>query len=138
MLLAQTASILLMESPQSSCNIRRWDILKRTLNNLEPADFLRKLSQSSSPLLIDVRTPDEFASGSLPHALNLDFLGATFWEGFDALDKTQATFVFCRSSRRSTRTAMLMKNGGFQEVYNLEGGLGKLLDLFPEALLLPQ
>lgn len=126
-----------MEPQDNTCNIHRWDILKRELTHLEPDEFLRKLASLSDYTLLDVRTPKEFALGSLPHALNMDFLGDDFWDIFERIDKERPVLVFCRSSRRSIRTAMFMKNGGFREVYNLEGGLNKLLAQFPEAISPP-
>ena len=120
-----------------ACNIRRWDILKRELKNLKPIDFLAQLKQKPQAILIDVRTPEEFAEGTLSNAINMDFLGADYWDKFEQLDRTLPTFVFCRSGRRSVRTVMFMKNGGFQEVYNLDGGLNALREEQAEAIVSP-
>lgn len=127
-----------MEEKEKTCQLRRWDILKRKLTNLDPNAFLEKLSKLSNYTLVDVRTPDEYASGTLPKAINMDFLGEDYWDKFESLDREKPILVFCRSSRRSVRTAMFMKNGGFQEVYNLEGGLNTLLDRFPNVLKPPK
>ncbi|GAB5551633.1 MAG: hypothetical protein Sapg2KO_12240 [Saprospiraceae bacterium] len=128
--------LLLMEN-DNSCNIKRWDILKRQLKNLAPAEFLKTIQSKADAILIDVRTPEEFDHGTLPNAINMDFLGGDYWGIFDGLDQTKPVFVFCRSSRRSVRTAMFMKNGGFHEVYNLEGGLNALSVEFPQAIVKP-
>lgn len=122
---------------ENSCNIKRWDVLKRQLTNLAPADFLKKIQTKEGAVLVDVRTPEEFDSGTLPKAINMDFLGKDYWDIFDCMDKNRPVFVFCRSSRRSVRTAMFMKNGGFKEVYNLDGGLNALGAVFPEAIVKP-
>lgn len=127
-----------MEHQDYSCPIRRWDILKRELMNLSADAFLRKLSSLTDYTLLDVRTPAEYKAGTLPHAVNLDFLGDDFWDAFEALDKTRLILIFCRSGRRSVRTAIFMKNGSFREVYNLDGGLNHLLAQFPDALVCPQ
>lgn len=119
----------------NSCNIKRWDLLKRQLKNLAPAEFLQAIQTKEHALLIDVRTPEEFENGTLPNAINMDFLGTDYWDTFDRIDKSRPIFVFCRSSRRSVRTAMFMKNGGFQEVYNLDGGLNTLGAEFPQAIV---
>jgi rhodanese-related sulfurtransferase len=126
-----------MKKTENNCNIRRWDVLKRELTNLGPGEFLQKLAKLPDYTLIDVRTPEEYAAGSLPNAINMDFLGDDFWDAFEAIDKERPVLVFCRSSRRSVRTAMFMKNGGFREVYNLDGGLNKLLEQFPGVLVAP-
>lgn len=121
----------------NSCKIKRWDLLKRQLTNLTPAEFLKVAQHQKDAILIDVRTPDEFANGTLPKAINMDFLGENYWDVFDQIDPSKPVFVFCRSGRRSVRTAMFMKNGGFQEVYNLDGGLNLLLAEFPHAIANP-
>lgn len=126
-----------MKKTENNCNIRRWDILKRELTNLGPDEFLQKLATLTDYTLIDVRTPEEYVAGSLPKAINMDFLGDAFWDTFEAIDKDRPVLVFCRSSRRSVRTAMFMKNGGFGEVYNLDGGLNTLLATFPNVLISP-
>ena len=120
-----------------ACNIRRWDILKRQLKNLNPTDFLAHLKQMPEAILIDVRTPAEFSEGTLPNAINMDFLGSDYWEAFDQLDRSRPTFVFCRSGRRSVRTVMFMKNGGFHQVYNLDGGLNALREVIEDAIVVP-
>lgn len=121
----------------NACDIKRWDILKRQLNNLSPLPFLEKIKKVANPILIDVRTPEEFAQGTLADAINMNFLGDNYWDTFDALDKDRPTFVFCRSGRRSVRTSMFMKNGGFKEVYNMDGGLNTLTTVAPEVIVVP-
>lgn len=111
-----------MES-QNACNIKRWELLKQQLNNLPPEAFQQQLKAQPGAILIDVRTPPEFQENHLPGALNMDFLGTDYWDIFDRLDRSVPTFVYCRTGRRSVRTVMFMKNGGFQKVYNLDGGL---------------
>lgn len=121
----------------NNCKLKRWDLLKRHLKNLNPADFLSAIQHQKDAILIDVRTPAEFDAGTLSKAINMDFLGDNYWEIFDQIDQSKPVFVFCRSGRRSVRTATFMKNGGFQEVYNLDGGLNELATEFPQAIVKP-
>lgn len=74
-------------------------------------------------LLIDCRQAHEFEMVRFPQAVNIDYLAYEFWEKISSLPKNQPYFVYCNTSRRSTRACTLMKNGGFSNVYNLEGGL---------------
>lgn len=108
---------------KEQCQVKRWDLLKQQLNNLCPEEFRRRLKENPQAILIDVRTPQEFGQEALPGARNMDFLGMRYWDIFESLDKEAPTFVYCRTGRRSVRTAMFMHNGGFREVYNLDGGL---------------
>jgi rhodanese-related sulfurtransferase len=115
-----------MTESSSNCKISRWQLLKRQLNNLDSAEFAARIGQPNT-ILLDVRTPAEYAAGCLPGAIHLDYFGPDFWAQFDALDRQLTYLVYCRSSRRSTRVCTLMRNGGFSEVYNLEGGLATSL-----------
>lgn len=108
---------------KNTCSVSRWDLLKSQLNNLEPEVFLKKAIQQSNAILLDVRTASEYSSGTIVGAKNMDYLGDQFWDQFEALPKDRALFVFCRTGRRSARVCTLMRNAGFTEVYNMEGGL---------------
>ncbi len=90
---------------------------------MEFNDFWAAWKSSTDALLIDVRTPEEFESGSLKGAINVDYLGPDLLVQLERLDQKKTYFVFCRSCRRSTRVCTLMQNSGFGHVYNLEGGL---------------
>ncbi len=73
--------------------------------------------------VLDVRTPEEFAEGHLAGAANIDFYGADFADQLDSLDKNQPYFVYCRSGNRSAQTMVIMRDLGFTEVYELQGGI---------------
>ncbi|MEL6923817.1 MAG: rhodanese-like domain-containing protein [Bacteroidota bacterium] len=109
---------------EAACPISRWDLLKAQLNNLSPVAFRQMLEQSEDAILIDVRTPAEFATGHIEGAINIDYLGDGFWEKMETLPVEKTYFVYCRTHRRSTRACTLMANGGFDRsrIYNMNGG----------------
>jgi rhodanese-related sulfurtransferase len=74
-------------------------------------------------VIIDVRTPEEFAEGHIENAINIDFYSATFRDDLDKLDKDQTYLIYCRSGRRSGLSIPMMKELGFMEVYHLLGGI---------------
>src|SRR5688572_15696512 len=69
-------------------------------------------------MLVDVRTPEEFAAGHLPGAVNLpvEELPQRLGE-LGAPEKSLV--VYCRSGARSSRAERLLKERGFQQVFNL-------------------
>lgn len=73
------------------------------------------------PILIDVREPDEFKAGHIPHA-NLLPLRKVKQEGY-TLPKDQQIILVCRSGRRSTLAAYILKDMGYEQVCNLHGGM---------------
>ncbi|MBX7226000.1 MAG: rhodanese-like domain-containing protein [Chitinophagales bacterium] len=73
--------------------------------------------------LIDVRTPEEFASGHLQNAVNINFYSSDFKEQLEKLDKTKPVMVYCKSGGRSGKAAIILKELGFTIVYNLADGV---------------
>ncbi len=106
-----------------SCKPRRWQMLRQKLKNLRPEEFARALDRRNGAVLIDVRTPEEFRQAHLPGAINISYLTPDLWESLEQLDRETTYFIYCRTERRSMRVCMLMQNGGFRQVYNMEGGL---------------
>lgn len=86
------------------------------------ADEFKKLLTEKPGQLIDVRTPQEFASGSIEGAENIDFYSADFSEQLDKLDKTKPVYVYCKSGGRSGQAKAMLTEKGFTTVYNLIGG----------------
>lgn len=75
-------------------------------------------SNISAPVIIDVRTPQEFATGSIEGAVNLPLTGlpdSLLNEGI-ALD--EEVVVYCRSGRRSAQAKTLLKAAGFELVFD--------------------
>lgn len=72
--------------------------------------------------LVDVRTPEEFAAGHLPGAVNIDLQDPGFAEQVATLDPQGAYAVYCRSGNRSAVAVEQMTGLGFTNAYDLAGG----------------
>jgi len=72
--------------------------------------------------LIDVRTPDEYKSGHIKGAQNMDYFSRKFKLELDTLAKEKAVYVYCRSGSRSGKAAKNLAALGFKEIYDLKGG----------------
>ncbi len=86
--------------------------------------FKQQLAESPNAVLLDVRTAREFAGGTIPGALQIDFLSLNFAKKVQLLDKDATYFVFCRSGNRSGQACKIMHKLGF-DVRNLSGGIGQ-------------
>lgn len=91
-------------------------------NTLAPAAFEQKMKAAKQPLLLDVRTPGEFAGGHIDGALNIDWYSDNFGIETAKLDKTRPVFVYCHSGKRSASAADKLRKDGWKEVYDLAGG----------------
>ena len=92
--------------------------------NLSETEWVKLNDDSEESVIIDVRTDDEFSTGYIEGAVNIDFyMGSKFISEIDKLDKSKSYFIYCKSGARSGQTCELMKQKGFKKVYNLEGGI---------------
>ncbi len=80
-------------------------------------------SDASHLEILDVRTPQEYRSGHLNGAINVDFRSPFFRDLIVGLDRNNAYLLYCRTGIRSARAAMLMMSLGFKELYNLTKGI---------------
>ncbi len=74
-------------------------------------------------VIIDVRTPEEFADGHIENAINLDYYSETFQDELNNLDKDKTYLIYCRSGNRSRNALNIMAELNFREVYNISGGI---------------
>ena len=86
-----------------------------------PAADLANLIAQGSVVLIDVRTPAEFAEGRLDGALNMPV--QTFNAAAVPRDGLRETILYCRSSGRSKRAAEMLAQEWGTKVRHLEGGI---------------
>jgi len=89
---------------------------------MTPSAFSTAMSAPGT-LLLDVRTPAEFAAGHLTGARNLDIEGSGFATQIASLDKNATYAVYCHSGNRSGAALEQMAAAGFTHLYDLAGGL---------------
>ncbi len=92
-----------------------------TIVRLSAEDFVARYTPDA--VVIDVRTPEEFARGHLKDALNINVLADDFREQIQALglDPNTPIYLYCRSGRRSQRAAEILREMGFRQLYNIGG-----------------
>lgn len=74
-------------------------------------------------LVLDVRTPEEFAEGHLQNATLKNFYAPDFKTQLEQMNRHQPTILYCRSGNRSGKTLALMRELGFRNVYEIKGGI---------------
>jgi rhodanese-related sulfurtransferase len=107
------------------------DDLVQIIEDVSPLDALDLIQQNEGNanfVIIDVRTPLEYAQGHIEGAINIDFRSSAFEETLKALDRDKAYFIYCASGNRSGQARDLMEGLDFTEVYNLAGGITAWLD----------
>ena len=95
-----------------------------TIELVSPDQAAQVIEDAPAGLVVlDIRTPEEYAEVRLADAINIDFYDADFADQLDALDKNDPYVVYCRSGNRSAEAVETMKELGFVEVYEIDGGI---------------
>jgi rhodanese-related sulfurtransferase len=91
--------------------------------NIDANVFEQKLNAGGAQVL-DVRTAGEFIGGHLKNVLQADWTDREqFVERTKHLDKNKTLLIYCASGIRSAQAAAFLKQEGFREVINLQGGI---------------
>ena len=101
-----------------SCSL----INSESINQMN-SDELIEFIELNDAILVDVRTEDEYNSGYIESSLNIDYFSNEFSVNADKLDKTIPIILYCRSGKRSSMSASKISKLGFNEIYNLKGGI---------------
>jgi rhodanese-related sulfurtransferase/enamine deaminase RidA (YjgF/YER057c/UK114 family) len=78
--------------------------------SLEQFEALR---QQKDVVVLDVRSPDEYAEGHVPGATNLNLQDKSFPDKVTQLDKSKTYVVYCQSGGRAGRACTKMQAMGF-------------------------
>jgi rhodanese-related sulfurtransferase len=94
-----------------------------TLETVAPDDAATIIADNPEAIILDIRTPEEFADGIIAGAVNIDFYESDFASNLDALDKDASYVVYCRSDNRSGQAMDTFAELGFQTVSEIDGGI---------------
>ena len=72
-----------------------------------------------STVVLDVRTPAEYAEGHLDGATLLDFSGGELTRAIPSLDPAASYVIYCRSGNRSGQALAALQAAGFTDLTNL-------------------
>lgn len=86
-------------------------------------DKAKEMIDNGEVVVIDVRTPEEFAVGHIPGAklMPLQVIDGMLSE----LDKKEEYLVVCRSGNRSAEASAILADNGFESIYNMTGGMSE-------------
>ncbi|MFT7689111.1 MAG: phage shock protein E [Candidatus Azotimanducaceae bacterium] len=90
---------------------------------IDQAAFQALMASDSKPLLLDVRTPKEFAEGHVHGATNISHDQLEHRLAELGTDKSQEIVVYCRSGRRAAFAEGVLRGAGFTNLKHLEGDM---------------
>lgn len=118
-------SLLALSLGLVACNAQNAGSAEADQQAYQNVDVKRaqEVIQEEDPLILDVRTDQEYKEGHIKDAKQLDFYGDNFQQQLEELPRDKPVLVYCHSGNRSGKTMARMKELGFEKVYNLQGGM---------------
>jgi len=116
------------------CNMPLVDQAQVKFTNLTPKEFCARIASNPQAVILDVRSPGEFAGttaqsnsfGHFKNAINININELESRLGELTKYKDQEILVYCSHSRRSPRASYLLGAQGFKNVKNMSGGVSTL------------
>lgn len=94
------------------------------MEELTQEEWVSQLKNDDNAIILDVRTDNEVEDGIIPNAIHIDiYKGQEFIDEIEALDKSKNYYIYCRSGNRSGKACQIMEQLGFENTYNLLGGM---------------
>ena len=90
---------------------------------------LHRSAETGNPMIVDVRSNEEYLAGHLPNAVNVPYDEISKLIKI-APDKSQAIFLYCHSGRRAAIAETELSKLGYSQLYNGES-YQKLLSAMP-------
>jgi rhodanese-related sulfurtransferase len=97
-----------------------------TITPLAPKDaytMIQKNKNNKDFVVLDVRTPEEFTSGHIEGAINIDYNSEGFKTEVGKQDKKKTYIVYCRTGRRTSGAVKIMTELGFNHIYVIKGDI---------------
>ena len=99
-----------------------------TIEDITPQEAFALIQDNQNNpdfVIIDVRTPAEFAGEHIENATNINFYSETFQDMLNNLDKNRTYLVYCAVGGRSGNALDIMAELNFKEAYNILGGINQ-------------
>lgn len=94
------------------------------VQEIDPIGTQKMMGNQEDLQILDVRTPDEIATGVIGQPTKIDWNEPGFAaSAAEALDKGKPVLVYCKAGGRSSQAAAVLVQNGFTQVYNLTGGI---------------
>ncbi len=89
--------------------------------SITPAELHARQESGTAPLVIDVRTPEEYSSGHIPGAVNVPFDQVA--QRIAEVDAPHGVALYCMVGPRARKGESALLAASYQKVFHLEGGL---------------
>jgi len=94
----------------------------KNVRSLRAEEFSNEMKKNPTPMLIDVREPNEFKGGYIPSAKNIPL--SQLSQRLSDIPKDRDLLLYCRSGMRSSKAAGILIKNGYTQLAHLQGGIG--------------
>jgi len=94
----------------------------KTISQEEAVVLMEENTDHPDFMILDLRTPKEYAEGHIEGALNLDFKNECFTGSLETMDRDKTYLIHCRTVNKANKTMEIMKELGFKTVYLMDSG----------------
>ena len=108
-----------VDQPEGSSN-------KEITNDIQvekAANIIKSFKGNNELIILDVRTEEEYNSGCVEDAVNVDFNNSNFRKILKSMDKQKTYLVYCQSGIRSKKAVSFMGEMGFNKIYHMHEGI---------------
>jgi phage shock protein E len=99
-----------------------------TTDTITTAELAMRVESGSAPLILDVRTADEYAEAHIPGAININHMELPDRLAELAEHKQDEIVVHCASGRRAALAETALRDAGFADVRDLEGHMQQWIE----------
>ncbi len=89
--------------------------------SIAPSELSARRASGEAPVVIDVRTPEEYAAGHIPGALNIPFDQVA--QRISEVEAPHGVALYCMVGPRARKGESALLSAGYTSVLHLEGGL---------------
>ncbi len=107
------------KDPVNQAGYNAENIIKGLFKPLSPFKFAKRIKKEC--FVLDVRTPEEYSIDAIDDSVNIEL--DKLRENLDRIPKDKKIMIYCGVGLRGYVAARILKQNGFDEVYNLSGGL---------------
>ena len=97
---------------------------KKSITPEQAFNLITENKDNPDFVLIDIRTLEEHAGGHIAGSLHFDYYLDDFRDNLNNLDKNKQYLIYCGSGKRSGMALDIMAELGFNNVQDIEGGIG--------------
>ncbi len=96
------------------------DLDSTKVTSISAVELQERRGSGDAPVVIDVRTPDEYASGHIPGAVNIPFDQVA--QRIAEIDAPHGVALYCMIGPRARKGESALLAAGYEKIFHLEGG----------------